>query len=99
MANVDFVKVGPGPSLDEIRDAVRRVTDSTLVEGRTLYPPEGSPHSFIRVTHDAETPGANVVLIYYASGPVERRHVLAHQVQEGLAADTDWQVEVDLDRR
>lgn len=97
MTNVDYVLVGPGPSSDEVQEAVARITDSVLTPEGKLYPVIGRPTSFLRVLPDRESPGGTAIHVFFASQPVAERHELARSIHRGLAEATDWDLRLDCE--
>ena len=97
MPNLDYVIVGPGPSVADVFTAVRLCTSSTLAESGALHPLEGRPDARIYVVPDRLVDEGSVVLVYYSSQPVARRHILAATIHEHLATTTNWDVTLDTD--
>ncbi len=94
MANIDYVIVGPGPSLADVTTAVRDATRSVLTDAGWLHPSD--ERAALRVIADPDSEGC-VVQVHYAGDPVTRRHELARTVYDSLAASTNWDLTWDSD--
>lgn len=95
MTNMDYVIVGPGPSLTEILAAVQEATHATPAGDGYLHLP-GEPAS-LRVMQDPLEAGGAVVQVVYAADPVALRQRLAASVYDALVQATDWDLELDSD--
>jgi hypothetical protein len=95
VSNVDYVVVGPGPSLADVRIAVQRATDSRPGDDGWLNPPD--ERAALNVIADGDVDGGTVVLVHYAGDPLARRHELARSIYDELVATTDWDLTHDSD--
>ena len=94
MANIDYVVVGPGPSLAEVASAVQSAINSQEATAGWLHPADEC--AALRVIPDPVN-GGHVVQVYYAGDPVRLRHELARSVFDALAGVTNWDLIWDSD--
>lgn len=95
MANMDYVIVGPGPSLADVQEVVQAATGSVPAGPGVLHPDDA--RASLHITADPEVVGGTVVQVLYAGDPVTRRHELARSVYDELVKDTDWDLSLDSD--
>lgn len=96
MTNMDYVIVGPGPSLADVVAAVRSASGGIVIADGVVHLPDDEPAS-LHVIPDPLEDGGTVVQVVYASDPVSLRHELARKVYDELVAATDWDLELDSD--
>lgn len=94
MANVDYVVVGPGPSLADVADAVKSASDATEIVDNRLH--TADERAELTVYPRSWQPGTTLIEVYYG-GDLAHRRVLSRRVYDYLIDHTDWDVELDSD--
>lgn len=92
MSNVDYVVVGPGPSLADVTDAVKRASSATdLVNGNVLI--TGDDRTALTVYAD----DPEIVVDVYYAGDLADRRVVSQRVYDHIVERTDWDVRLESD--
>lgn len=94
MANVDYVVVGPGPSLAEVTEAVKTASDATETVDNRLH--TADERAELTVYPRSWQPGATLVEVYYG-GDLAHRRALSHRVYDYIVDHTAWGVELESD--
>lgn len=94
MANVDYVVVGPGPSLADVAEAVKTASDAIEIVDNRLH--TADERAELTVYSRSWQPGTTLVEVYY-SGDLAHRRALSRRVYDYLVDYTDWDVELDSD--
>jgi hypothetical protein len=92
MANVDYVVVGPGPSLADVTDAVRKAIDATEIVDNRLHTSDERSELTVCPSANKDT----LVEVYYA-GDILVRRALSHRVYDYIVDHTDWGVVLESD--
>ncbi|PQM45017.1 hypothetical protein C1Y40_04825 [Mycobacterium talmoniae] len=93
MANVDYVVLGPGPSLQDVMDAVKAATNATeIVDGNVLVTGDDRTAVTVYSSH-----GEGVVADVYYGGELDERRAISRRIYDHIVEHTDWDVELDSD--
>lgn len=95
MPNIDYVIVGAGPSLTDVRNAVKGATQSVESGHDWLHPADEL--ASLHFKSDPEVAGGTVVQVYYSADPAALGQAYARCIFEALVHDTDWDLILDSD--
>lgn len=95
MSNIDYVIVGAGPSLADVRDTVKTITHSADAEAGWLHPVDERASLYIKP--DPECAGGAVVQVYYSGDPPTRGQEYARSLYDELVRCTNWNLVLDSD--
>lgn len=95
MSNIDYVIVGPGPSLADVRSTVEGITESVGDDHGWLLPDDDRASLYIKANR--EDAGGTVVQVHYAADPPTLGQAYARDIYDSLARSTDWDLTLDSD--
>ncbi|MBS9535869.1 hypothetical protein KIH27_19990 [Mycobacterium sp. M1] len=95
MSNIDYVIVGTGPLLADVRNMVKNITRSADAESGWLHPAD--ERASVYVKPDPECAGGTVVQVYYSADPPTRGQEYARSLYDELVRRTNWDLVLDSD--